>query len=80
MLSHPNSSVNSVEKPAKWRKNRIQPSRSVDSFRQGLPAAATIHPPEKSCDRFHYLGHQNIQHTVRYTELSPERFNEFWKD
>jgi type 1 fimbriae regulatory protein FimB/type 1 fimbriae regulatory protein FimE len=28
----------------------------------------------------HYLGHKNIQHTVRYTELSSERFNEFWKD
>jgi integrase len=28
----------------------------------------------------HYLGHKNIQHTVRYTELSPERFKYFWKD
>jgi type 1 fimbriae regulatory protein FimE len=28
----------------------------------------------------HYLGHKNIQHTVRYTELSPNRFNSFWKD
>ena len=28
----------------------------------------------------HYLGHKNIQHTVRYTELSSERFNTFWKD
>lgn len=27
-----------------------------------------------------YLGHRNIQHTVRYTELSPERFKSFWKD
>jgi len=27
-----------------------------------------------------YLGHKNIQHTVRYTELSPERFRDFWKD
>jgi type 1 fimbriae regulatory protein FimB/type 1 fimbriae regulatory protein FimE len=27
-----------------------------------------------------YLGHKNIQHTVRYTELSPERFRNFWKD
>jgi len=27
-----------------------------------------------------YLGHRNIQHTVRYTELSPNRFNEFWLD
>ena len=28
----------------------------------------------------HYLGHANIQHTVRYTELSSERFREFWTD
>ena len=27
-----------------------------------------------------YMGHKNIQHTVRYTELSPERFKNFWKD
>ncbi len=27
-----------------------------------------------------YLGHKNIQHTVRYTELSSNRFNGFWKD
>ena len=26
-----------------------------------------------------YLGHKNIQHTVRYTELSPDRFKDFWK-
>ena len=25
-----------------------------------------------------YLGHRNIQHTVRYTELSPCRFKDFW--
>jgi len=25
-----------------------------------------------------YLGHRNIQHTVRYTELSPTRFKDFW--
>lgn len=24
-----------------------------------------------------YLGHKNIQHTVRYTELSPQRFKDF---
>jgi site-specific recombinase XerD len=28
----------------------------------------------------HYLGHKNIQHTVRYTELSPARFKSFWND
>jgi type 1 fimbriae regulatory protein FimB/type 1 fimbriae regulatory protein FimE len=27
-----------------------------------------------------YLGHRNITHTVRYTELAPNRFNGFWKD
>ena len=28
----------------------------------------------------HYLGHKNIQHTVRYTELSAARFKDFWQD
>ena len=28
----------------------------------------------------HYLGHKNIQHTVRYTHLSSERFRNFWND
>jgi hypothetical protein len=27
-----------------------------------------------------YLGHKNIMHTVRYTELSPTRFKDFWRD
>src|SRR5262245_58496284 len=26
-----------------------------------------------------YLGHRNIQHTVRYTELAPSRFKDFWR-
>ena len=26
-----------------------------------------------------YLGHRNIQHTVRYTELWPDRFKDFWR-
>jgi len=26
-----------------------------------------------------YLGHKNIQHTVRYTELAPGRFKNFWR-
>ena len=28
----------------------------------------------------HYLGHNNIQHTVRYTALAPDRFKNFWSD
>jgi type 1 fimbriae regulatory protein FimB/type 1 fimbriae regulatory protein FimE len=27
-----------------------------------------------------YLGHRNITHTVRYTELAPQRFSGFWQD
>ena len=28
----------------------------------------------------HYLGHKNIQHTVKYTELTSKRFDKFWSD
>jgi len=28
----------------------------------------------------HYLGHKNIQHTVKYTELDKSRFYNFWRD
>ena len=28
----------------------------------------------------HYLGHKNIQHTVRYTDMAPDRFKDFWRD
>ncbi|HEV2546520.1 MAG TPA: tyrosine-type recombinase/integrase [Stellaceae bacterium] len=27
-----------------------------------------------------YLGHANIAHTVRYSELAPGRFRDFWRD
>jgi type 1 fimbriae regulatory protein FimB/type 1 fimbriae regulatory protein FimE len=27
-----------------------------------------------------YLGHKNIQHTVRYSQLTETRFKDFWKD
>jgi site-specific recombinase XerD len=27
-----------------------------------------------------YLGHKNIQHTVRYTDMAPTRFKNFWRD
>lgn len=27
-----------------------------------------------------WLGHRSIQHTVRYTELAPSRFRDFWRD
>jgi site-specific recombinase XerD len=28
----------------------------------------------------HYLGHKNLRHTVRYTELAADRFKSFWED
>jgi type 1 fimbriae regulatory protein FimE len=27
-----------------------------------------------------FLGHRNIQHTVKYTELAAGRFHDFWRD
>jgi hypothetical protein len=27
-----------------------------------------------------YVGHKNISHTVRHTELARDRFKPFWKD
>lgn len=27
-----------------------------------------------------YLGHRSIEHTVKYTALAPDRFNNFWQD
>jgi site-specific recombinase XerD len=27
-----------------------------------------------------WLGHKDIQHSVRYTELAPDRFKDFWRD
>ena len=27
-----------------------------------------------------WLGHRNIQHIVRYTELAPDRFKDFWRE
>ena len=28
----------------------------------------------------HYLGHKNIQHTVRYTDMAADRFKDFWRN
>jgi len=35
---------------------------------------------KQGTDKQAYLGHRNIQHTVRYTELSPTRFKNLWHD
>jgi site-specific recombinase XerD len=45
-----------------------------------MPAAARWPMPVTTHGRLQaYLGHKNIQHTVRYTELAPTRFKDFWR-
>jgi site-specific recombinase XerD len=41
-----------------------------------------LHPTDAGQDAraMLYLGHKNIQQTIRYTELSPLRFKDFWRD
>jgi integrase len=49
----------------------------------GVPRPSK-HPAHRACTDTRtlqaYLGHRNIQHTVRYTELSPTRFKNLWRD
>jgi type 1 fimbriae regulatory protein FimB/type 1 fimbriae regulatory protein FimE len=59
---------------------------------RGFPFKVHIHMLRHACgyalaNRGHdtralqaYLGHKNIQRTVRYTELSPTRFKNFWRE
>ncbi|MBR8839513.1 MAG: tyrosine-type recombinase/integrase [Stigonema ocellatum SAG 48.90 = DSM 106950] len=59
--------------------------------RAGLPLAAHPHMLRHACGYAladqgadtqliqDYLGHRNIQHTVRYTATNPERFGKLWK-
>jgi hypothetical protein len=44
------------------------------------PPIGTVEPPTRAPTRAPYLGHRNIQHTVRYTELSPTCFKNLWRD
>jgi hypothetical protein len=61
--------------PAHWA--------SVDAPRKRVVAQTAIKPYSCFADARTlqtYLGHRNIQHTVRYTELSPTRFKNFWPE
>jgi site-specific recombinase XerD len=42
----------------------------------GYALADVGHDTRRIQDR---LGHRSIQHTVRYTELLPIRFRDFWR-
>ena len=44
-----------------------------DALTLPLPSAR-IRAPSSS------IGHKNIRHTVRYTELAASKFKNFWKD
>jgi type 1 fimbriae regulatory protein FimB/type 1 fimbriae regulatory protein FimE len=59
--------------------------------RAGLPFSVHVHMLRHACgyalaNEGHdtraiqgWLGHRSIQHTVRYTELAPNRFKDFWR-
>jgi site-specific recombinase XerD len=60
--------------------------RAAVEAKLGFCSSSYAAPRLWFCDKGHdtralqaYLGHRNIQHTVRYTELSPGRFKDFWR-
>lgn len=62
------------------------PASSRTSIAIRWPLALTSLPRTALANKGHdtralqaYLGRKNIQHTVRYTELSPDRFKDFWR-
>ena len=44
----------------------------------GYKLANDGHPRHPGPPALH--GHKNIMHTVRYTEMAPDRFKNFWRD
>ena len=54
---------------------------SADARSRCAVAAATLgHKGQDTRALRAYLGPGNITHTVRYTELSPTRFKDFWRE
>jgi integrase len=61
-----------------WRTPHLQLSVYPHMLRHGCGfALANAGHDTRSLQA--YLGHRNIQHTVRYTELAPDRFKNFWR-
>jgi site-specific recombinase XerD len=60
----------------KRRKARATISRSDERHGCGYALANAGHDTRALQA---WLGHKNIQHTVRYTELAPDRFKDFWR-
>ena len=62
-----------------WHQIELDAGRlDVRRAKKGTPSVHPIRGDEIRALQ-HYLGHKNIQHTVRYTELSPDRFKDFWR-
>jgi hypothetical protein len=59
--------------PSPWTAE-VQPACFVVRDRSGQAIAYVCQALQ------HYMGHKNIMHTVRYTEMAPDRFKNFWKD
>ena len=66
----------SRERPSPTIKNRKVPMRRTNAA-TGFKLA---NDGQDTRAIQHYLGHRNIQHTTRYTELAPDRFKDFWQD
>ena len=58
------------------------PFKSVVSLQtpRNLPLSKLANDGQDTRAIQHYLGHRNIQHTTRYTELAADRFKDFWRD
>jgi hypothetical protein len=56
-------------------------SHSRSTVRRAKNGSPSVHPIQGDELRAlqAWLGHKNIQHTVRYTELAPDRFKNFWR-
>lgn len=73
------NAINAATEAIAKGQDRI-PSRSIRTC--CVMRADTSLPSEGQDTRAiqQYLGHRNITHTVRYTELSPGRFKNFWRN
>ena len=54
----------------------------ADAHESSCPRANSLPRPQHTYNIINspklWLGHRNIQYTVRYTELAPDRFRDFW--
>jgi hypothetical protein len=61
----------------------ISPAVIVNGDRLGgppMPVVRTLRQPLHDTRAIQdWLGHRSIQHTVRFTELAPNRFKDFWR-